>query len=97
VSTITITPTASSGGTSCSGTPISYTITINPIPSVTPIAAQVICTGTTSNAISISGPVNGTTYAWNNNNTNTGLGTSGTNLIPSVTGINSIAVPTPST
>lgn len=93
VSTITITPTVSSGGTSCSGTPNTYTITINPIPSVNPIAAQVICSGATSNAITITGPVNGTTYTWNNNNTNTGLGSSGSVIIPSVQGTNTTNSP----
>ncbi|NBN99541.1 MAG: hypothetical protein EBV19_09945, partial [Flavobacteriia bacterium] len=70
---------------------------VNPIPSVTPIAAQVICAGTTSNAINIAGPVNGAVYAWTNNNTNTGLGASGTAVIPAVLGTNATNSPISST
>ncbi|NBO61705.1 MAG: hypothetical protein EBU82_12205, partial [Flavobacteriia bacterium] len=97
VSTVTVTPTVTSGGTACAGAPITYTVTVNPIPSVTPIAAQVICAGTTSNAINIAGPVNGAVYNWTNNNTNTGLGASGTAVIPAVLGTNATNSPISST
>ena len=97
VSTVTVTPTVTSGGTACAGAPITYTVAVNPIPTVTPIAAQVICAGTTSNAINIAGPVNGAVYAWTNNNTNTGLGASGTAAIPAVLGTNATNSPISST
>ncbi len=56
----TITPVA--GG--CTGSPITVTITVNPIPVITPIpTAQTICSGTSS-GISLTSNVTGTTFFW---------------------------------
>ena len=56
----TITPTANS----CVGTPITVTITVNPMPTVIASpAAQTICSGNTT-SISLSSPIAGTTFAW---------------------------------
>ncbi|HNW97406.1 MAG TPA: gliding motility-associated C-terminal domain-containing protein [Bacteroidales bacterium] len=58
--TYTITPVANS----CTGTPITATITINPIPVVTASpTSQTLCSGGTT-GISLSSNVTGTTYSW---------------------------------
>jgi gliding motility-associated-like protein len=96
-STVTVTPSASSGATTCPGSPVSYTLTINPVPVVLPIANQVLCAGNTNNAVVIGSNVAGAAFAWTNNNTNTGLGASGSNTVPSFVGANNTNLPIQST
>ncbi len=69
----TITPTASG----CSGTPITVTVTVNPIPVVTgtPLT-QTICSGT-AGSNSLTSNVAGTTFAWTVTQTNASGATSG--------------------
>jgi gliding motility-associated-like protein len=58
--TYTITPSASG----CPGIPITFVVTVNPIPVATATpAAQTLCSGSTT-GITLSSPVAGTTYAW---------------------------------
>jgi gliding motility-associated-like protein len=82
-STITITPTYTNGNVSCSGAPIIFTITVNPIPTVNGINNQVICNGSTTTAVTFTGNVAGTVYNWSNTNTAIGLGGSGVGNIAS--------------
>jgi hypothetical protein len=88
VATITVTPTFTNGGLTCTGTPVSFTITVNPTPNVNGQANQVLCANTATNAISFSGVVAGTTYSWTNSNTAIGLAASGTGNIGSFTATN---------
>lgn len=92
-STVTVTPSASSGATTCPGSPVNYTITINPVPVVLPISNQILCAGNTSNLTNLASNVAGTAFAWSNNNTNTGLGASGSNTVPSFVGSNNTNQP----
>jgi subtilisin-like proprotein convertase family protein len=78
--TISVTPTYTDGGLSCIGAASSYTITVNPIPSLTTVTDRIVCSGS-SNTISLTGPVTGTVYNWTNSNTAIGLGASGTGNI----------------
>jgi gliding motility-associated-like protein len=96
-STVTVTPSASSGATTCPGSPVTYTLTINPVPTVTPIGNQVLCAGNTNNATTVLSSVAGTSFAWTNNNTNTGLAASGSNTVPSFVGTNNTNLPILST
>ncbi len=96
-STVTVTPSASSGATTCPGSPVSYTLTINPVPVVLPIANQVLCAGNSNNAVVIGSNVAGAAFAWTNNNTNTGLGASGSNTVSSFVGTNNTNLPIQST
>jgi len=96
-STVTVTPSASSGATTCPGSPVSYTLTINPVPVVLPIANQVLCAGNTNNGVVIGSNVAGAAFAWTNNNTNIGLGASGSNTVPSFVGANNTNLPIQST
>jgi gliding motility-associated-like protein len=96
-STVTVTPSASSGATTCPGSPVTYTLTINPVPVVLPIANQVLCAGNTNNAVVIGSNVAGAAFAWTNNNTNTGLAASGSNTVSSFVGSNNTNLPIQST
>lgn len=64
VSTITVYPYLTNGGTTCSGTPVTFTITVNPtsVVTITP-PSESICSGGTTN-ISLSSAIAGTTFAW---------------------------------
>ncbi|MBK8522074.1 MAG: hypothetical protein IPL54_14805 [Chitinophagaceae bacterium] len=97
IATITVTPTYTNGGTTCTGAAITFTITVNPTPSVNTIANQTVCNGTATAAVTITGPVAGTVYSWTNNNISIGLGASGTNTIPSFTAINTGSTPVTAT
>ncbi|MES2593033.1 MAG: PKD-like domain-containing protein [Bacteroidota bacterium] len=58
----TITPTVN--GTGCTGSPISVTITVNPIPTVTAIPpSQTICSGNATN-IALTSNVSGASFSW---------------------------------
>ena len=95
--TITVTPTYTNGGTTCTGTPVSFTITVNPTPSVNTIANQTVCNGAATTAVTITGPVAGTVYSWTNNTPSIGLAASGTNTIPSFIAINNGNTPVTAT
>jgi gliding motility-associated-like protein len=85
VATITVTPI--SGG--CTGTPQTFTITVNPTPTVTDPPNQAQCNGFNTAAIVFSGSVGGTVFNWTNTQPSIGLAASGTGNISSFTAINS--------
>jgi len=87
--TITVTPKANG----CPGTPILFTITINPTPTVDMISNQTVCNGQSTTAIVFSGTIPNTIYNWTNNNPSIGLGASGVIDIPAFTAINSGTTP----
>jgi hypothetical protein len=91
--TITVTPTANG----CTGTAGSFTITVNPTPTVNAVANQTRCNGTATAAVSFSGAVSGTTFAWTNNTTSIGLAASGTGNIGSFTATNTGTAPVTAT
>jgi len=97
--TITVTPTFSNGGQSCTGTPQTFTITVNPSAQVNDPADQVYCTGSAVPALSFTTNRAGgtTTYAWSNNNTSIGLGASGTGSLPAFTATNGGTAPVTAT
>jgi gliding motility-associated-like protein len=99
VATITVTPTFTSGGTSCVGSSKKFTITINPSGQVNPIVSQELCTGNSTNAIifATNNPLGTTTYTWKNNNTSIGLGANGSGDIPAFIVTNTGANPVVST
>ena len=78
-------------GVSCVGTPTTFTITVNPTPTVVAQANQTVCIGATTTA-SFTGAVTGTVYNWTNTNTAIGLGASGTGNI-SFTSTNATTAP----
>ncbi|NTW31238.1 MAG: PKD domain-containing protein [Bacteroidetes bacterium] len=90
MATITLTPQYTNGGLTCSGTQKTFSITVNPSPTVAQPAYQVVCNGTTTNLVSFSGT--GTSYTWTNSATTIGLGASGTGDIPAFTAINAFTL-----
>lgn len=69
----------------------SATITVNPTPTVNDVASQTKCNGDMSDAISFTGAIAGTVYAWTNSNPSIGLAASGTGNINSFVLKNSLA------
>ena len=88
VSTVAVTPQIVVGGLTCSGSNMTFTVTVNPIPSVNSNVNQTVCNGSTTTAVNFTGSHVGNTYAWSNNNTTTGFAASGTGNIPAVTATN---------
>ncbi len=83
--TITVTPMANG----CAGTARTFTITVNPTPSVSNPADQVICANSSTTAVTFGGStVTGTIYTWTNNLSSIGLATSGTGNIAAFTAVN---------
>lgn len=82
--TITVTPSANT----CPGTPQTYTITVNPIPTVTVPANSTVCNSATVPATAFTSPVSGATYTWTNSNTAIGIPASGSGNVPSFTAAN---------
>jgi len=77
VSTVSVVPSFVFNGVQCQGNPEQFTITINPIPDVVLPIDQNICAGSPTTSVIFNGTVPNTIYSWQNNNLNTGLGTSG--------------------
>ncbi len=84
VATITVSATANG----CIGPDSSFTITVNPGPTVNTVANQAICNNDSTAAVTFSGAGNGATYSWSNNNTSIGLAASGNGDIASFQGTN---------
>ncbi len=95
--TITVTPTLSNGGATCVGTPESFTITVNPTVAATALSSQIVCDDAATAAVNfgVSAHSGGTvTYRWENDNTDIGLGASGTGAtLPSFTATNNTTAP----
>jgi gliding motility-associated-like protein len=87
--TITVTPTVNG----CVGTPSSYTITVNPSPTVNPIANIIVCNGNNIPVSNYTSPTAGVTFNWTNSNTAIGLGASGTGNIAAFTATNTTTAP----
>jgi gliding motility-associated-like protein len=82
--TVTVTPTLNG----CTGTPQTFTITVNPVPTVVDPADQLLCAGENTAAVTFTGNSASTTYNWTNDNTTIGLAASGTGNIASFTTVN---------
>ncbi len=93
---ISISYTTAAAG-NCSGTPVTFTITVNPTPSVNTVADVSVCNGASTTAINFSGAVTGTVYNWTNNNTGIGLAASGTGNIGSFIAVNTTNAPVTAT
>ncbi|MFN9999197.1 MAG: hypothetical protein ACK52X_06195, partial [bacterium] len=62
---ITVTPVSNA----CSGLPNSFTVTVNPIPTILPVADQRICHNASTASINFSGSnIAGTVYNWTRTN-----------------------------
>jgi hypothetical protein len=97
--TITVTPTFSNGGVSCTGPAETFTITVNPSAQVNKPADQVVCNDGTTNAVTFSTnrTVGTTTYSWVNNTPSIGLAAGGSGNIGAFTALNGGTAPVTAT
>ena len=95
--TITVTPSYTNAGTTCTGSSKTFTITVNPTATVNAVSNQVVCNNTTTAAITFSGSVPGTVYNWVNNTPSIGLAANGTGDISSFTATNGGTAPVTAT
>lgn len=86
---VTVTP-AYAG---CIGLPKIFSYTVYPTPTLVLPADQIICNTVATKAVSLSGPVIGSTFDWVNNESSIGLGTSGTGNIAAYTATNTTTTP----
>ncbi|MFZ1451875.1 MAG: PKD-like domain-containing protein, partial [Ferruginibacter sp.] len=99
--TFTITPMYTNAGVTCTGTPITATVLVNPIPTVNAVANQVVCNGAPTTAVVFTGAVTnppGTVFTWTNNTPSIGLAAGPlTGNIASFTAINTGTAPVTAT
>ncbi len=69
----------------CMGASQSFTISVNPTPTIDSIANQILCNTFATTTVHFTGLVSGTSYTWTNNNTTIGLGASGADSINTFT------------
>ena len=90
---VTATISVVAAANSCNGQTKSFTITANPTAAVIQPADQVLCNGSTSDAVVFLSNVNSTTFNWTNSNTAIGLGAGGSGDIPAFTAMNTTNAP----
>lgn len=88
--TITVTP-QNTNLITCSGSPLTYTITVNPSAKVTTVPNKTVCNGATLAAINFTTPnISGTTsYTWINDTPSIGLAASGIGNVTAFLAVNS--------
>lgn len=91
--TITVTPTYTSGGASCTGTPMSFKITILPTISVNAVSDQLVCAGSTNPATALVNdaaafPGGTVVYSWVSSSS-VGLNNGTGSQVPSFSAVNS--------
>jgi hypothetical protein len=95
--TITVTPSYTSDGNTCTGTPVSFTIRVNPIPVIDPIANLTVCNGTVTAPFNLSSAVAGSVFKWTQPNNvpyvNVGLPNGDGATVPSFTATNTGTTP----
>ncbi len=85
-------------GITCTGTPIQFTITVNPSPQVNAVANMVYCAGSTVPSVVFTSNIPGVVFSWSRTNEAIGLGTnSGVGNVPSFTATNAGGTPLTST
>jgi len=96
---ITVTPSYSVDENTCTGTPVSFVIRVNPIPVFNAIANQSLCNGAQSTAINLTSAVSGTTFTWFNTTPSVNIGLPNGNgaTIPSFTAVNNTGEPVTAT
>ena len=90
VATITVTPHFANGGSTCDGTPKTFTITVNPTGEVDKPADQFVCNGNSTTAVTFTTINTGgvTTYTWTNDTPSIGLAAAGLGDIAAFIAIN---------
>ena len=86
--TFTVTPSFTNSGLTCNGSSIQFTVSVNPVPVLSPIQSQVICLGDNSLPVNFVSTANNSSYNWTNSNSGIGIATTGQGNIPSFVGTN---------
>ncbi|MCX6279036.1 MAG: hypothetical protein NT004_13220, partial [Bacteroidetes bacterium] len=94
---ITVTPVYTNAGVTCTGTSTSFNITVNPIPTITPVTNQVLCHNTQTNLITFAGSVQGTVFNWTNSQPSIGIAAGGSGDISVFTATNTSTNPVTAT
>jgi hypothetical protein len=81
--------------TACTGTPITYTYTVNPTVTVNAVANQVVCNAGATTAVNFGTTATGgiVVYNWTNNTPSIGLAASGIGNIASFNAVNTTTAP----
>jgi gliding motility-associated-like protein len=90
-SLITVTPTNMFNGLTCTSPVQSFSIMVNPTPTMNSVPDQYVCDQTNASPVVFSG--NATGYLWTNSNGTIGLGNSGSGNIPAFPATNTQAIP----
>ena len=94
VATITAIPHYSISGPGCDGTPITFTITVNPTPAVNAVSNEVLCAGDNNPGINFLTTTTGGSPVYNwFSNSDVGFGTAGSGNIPAYTSSNGGIIP----
>ncbi len=72
----------------CTGPASNYLITVKPLPAMTALANQIVCTGANVPSSAFSSVPAGATFAWNNSNTAVGLAANGNGNLPPFVAVN---------
>ncbi len=84
IGTITVTP-ASNG---CSGNPVTFTIKVNPTPTLNPVYSMSACNNVATSPVIFNSNIPGSTATWTNSNPGIGLPASGNGNLPSFVPVN---------
>ena len=87
--TFSVVASYTNNGVTCNGTPIQFTITVNPVANVNSVSNQGYCIGASVPSVVFNSNVPGAIYSWSRTNEAIGLGSnSGTGNIPAFTATN---------
>lgn len=89
IATFTVTPSFNKGSTNCTGPAKTFTVTVNPTPTVTVPSNITVCDKEIIPATNFSSLPTGGNYTWTNSNTSIGLPASGIGNIAAFTATNS--------
>lgn len=79
--TVTVTPVA----LGCAGTALTFTVVVDPIPTVSVVTAQTNCNNTATTVVNFTSSLPGSSFAWTNPDAAIGLPATGIDSIPSFT------------
>ena len=91
VATLEVTPQFVGAGATCLGSPQTFSITVNPTPSLIDPLDQTICNGASTALVNLIGT--GTSYSWVNNTPSIGLNATGNGNISPFTAVNASSTP----
>ncbi|WP_369765556.1 Ig-like domain-containing protein [Flavobacterium sp. WC2429] len=89
IATITVTPSFNNSSINCTGPSKTFTITVNPTPTVTVPSNLTVCNNGVVPATNFTSSPAGGTFTWTNSNPSIGLAASGAGNIPSFNATNS--------